>query len=83
MLKMLTSIFFDNIEIISRQLHFFCAYQLSCFVQQVINGDGIDRHLLGLKLIAIENGANVPDLFMDTAFTSCTHFRLSTSQVML
>eukprot|EP00057_Strongylocentrotus_purpuratus_P011864 XP_011666338.1 PREDICTED: carnitine O-acetyltransferase [Strongylocentrotus purpuratus] len=51
------------------------------YTNDVINGDGIDRHLLGLKLIAIENGANVPDLFMDTAFTSCTHFRLSTSQV--
>ncbi|XP_041481212.1 carnitine O-acetyltransferase-like isoform X1 [Lytechinus variegatus] len=51
------------------------------YTNDVINGDGIDRHLLGLKLIAIENGANVPDIFMDTAFTSCTHFRLSTSQV--
>lgn len=51
------------------------------YTNDVINGDGIDRHLLGLKLTAIEQGANVPELFMDTAFTSSTHFRLSTSQV--
>ncbi|XP_072176698.1 carnitine O-acetyltransferase-like [Diadema setosum] len=51
------------------------------YTNDVINGDGIDRHLLGLKLTAIEKGLNVPDLFMDTAFTSSFHFRLSTSQV--
>ena len=48
---------------------------------QAINGDGIDRHLLGLKLIAIEQGENVPELFMDSAYTQSTHFNLSTSQV--
>ncbi|XP_072015159.1 carnitine O-acetyltransferase-like isoform X2 [Amphiura filiformis] len=51
------------------------------YTNLAINGDGIDRHLLGLKLIAIEQGENVPDLFMDTAYTQSSHFNVSTSQV--
>lgn len=46
-----------------------------------ISGQGIDRHLLGLKLIAIENGMDIPKLFMDTAYTKNMHHKLSTSQV--
>lgn len=37
----------------------------------------------GLKLIAIENGMNVPDLHMDPTYSKAFHFNLSTSQVML
>ncbi|KAG8199407.1 hypothetical protein JTE90_000275 [Oedothorax gibbosus] len=48
---------------------------------QAISGLGIDRMLLGLKKIALENGMNVPDLYMDTGYTTSTHFKLSTSQV--
>ncbi|XP_065345556.1 carnitine O-acetyltransferase-like isoform X1 [Cloeon dipterum] len=44
-------------------------------------GEGVDRHLLGLRLIAAENGIELPDLFKDVAFTRSTHMRLSTSQV--
>ncbi|XP_038045797.1 carnitine O-acetyltransferase-like [Patiria miniata] len=51
------------------------------YTNAAINGDAIDRHLFGLKLIAIEQGKNVPEIFMDTSYTAAMHFRLSTSQV--
>lgn len=51
------------------------------YTNLVINGDGIDRHLLGLKLSAIELGENVPDIFMDTAYSTSQHFNMSSSQV--
>ncbi|XP_022084319.1 carnitine O-acetyltransferase-like isoform X2 [Acanthaster planci] len=51
------------------------------YTEAAINGDAIDRHLLGLKLVAIEQGKNVPEIFMDTSYTAAMHFRLSTSQV--
>ncbi|BFZ05970.1 hypothetical protein BsWGS_09009 [Bradybaena similaris] len=51
------------------------------YTDDTVNGKGIDRHLLGLKLVALENNMNIPELFMDLAFKESTHFRLSTSQV--
>lgn len=51
------------------------------YTTQVINGLGVDRLLLGLKMIALECGLNIPELFLDTGFTTSTHFKLSTSQV--
>uniref|UniRef100_A0A4D5R9U8 Carnitine O-acetyltransferase n=1 Tax=Scolopendra viridis TaxID=118503 RepID=A0A4D5R9U8_SCOVI len=51
------------------------------FVVDAVNGHGIDRHLLGLKLVAIENGLDVPRLFLDTGYIRSSHFRISTSQV--
>ncbi|XP_054712414.1 carnitine O-acetyltransferase-like isoform X2 [Uloborus diversus] len=51
------------------------------YTMQAINGLGIDRLLLGLRKVALENGMNVPDLFLDTGYTTSTHFKLSTSQV--
>lgn len=36
---------------------------------------------VGLKLIAVENGMNVPDLHMDPTYSKALHFNLSTSQV--
>lgn len=46
------------------------------------NGKGFDRHLLGLLLIAQEQGLPVPELYMDNAFTASGgggNFVLSTS----
>lgn len=46
------------------------------------NGRGFDRHLLGLLLIAKEQGLPVPELFVDPAFTASGgggNFVLSTS----
>ncbi|KAM9119680.1 carnitine O-acetyltransferase-like [Pangshura tecta] len=48
---------------------------------QVLAGQGIDRHLLGLKLAAIGDGQRLPGIFMDTAYAIATHCRLLTGQV--
>ncbi|RVE67114.1 hypothetical protein OJAV_G00114790 [Oryzias javanicus] len=49
--------------------------------EQALNGHGIDNHLLGLKLQAIEEGLSIPKVFMDTAYGLATHWRLRTGQV--
>ena len=45
-----------------------------------IKGHAFDRHLLGLKMQALENGENIPELFMDISYMMASHFKLSTSQ---
>lgn len=37
-------------------------------MRQCMNGEGIDRHLLGLKILAAENGMTTPQLFNDAAY---------------
>ena len=37
--------------------------------------------MLGLKLAAIENGMDVPEIFMDGSWSRSSHMKLSTSQV--
>lgn len=51
------------------------------YVNLAIQGLGIDRHLLGLKLIAKENGIAVPELYSDEGYVKSSTYRLSTSQV--
>lgn len=51
------------------------------FVSMAVQGLGIDRHLLGLKLIARENGMEVPALYSDEGYVKSSTYRLSTSQV--
>ncbi|XP_017272771.1 carnitine O-acetyltransferase [Kryptolebias marmoratus] len=46
-----------------------------------IHGQAIDRHLLGLKMLSIEDLTSMPEIFMDTSFAVAHHFNLSTSQV--
>lgn len=41
----------------------------------------MDRHLLGLKLIALEKGFELPLIFSSNVYKELMHFRLSTSQV--
>lgn len=48
---------------------------------QAINGQAIDRHLLGLKMTALENKLPLPAIFADKAYNKALHFKLSTSQV--
>ncbi|KAK2146561.1 hypothetical protein LSH36_599g00000, partial [Paralvinella palmiformis] len=48
---------------------------------EVIKGQGIDRHFLGLKLIALENGIDLSKLLTDPVFESSCYWQLSTSQV--
>uniref|UniRef100_A0A671Q875 Carnitine O-acetyltransferase-like n=1 Tax=Sinocyclocheilus anshuiensis TaxID=1608454 RepID=A0A671Q875_9TELE len=49
--------------------------------KHAIRGQAIDRHMLGLKLQAIEDLAALPEIFMDTSYAVALHFNLSTSQV--
>uniref|UniRef100_A0AAR2JTB4 Choline/carnitine acyltransferase domain-containing protein n=1 Tax=Pygocentrus nattereri TaxID=42514 RepID=A0AAR2JTB4_PYGNA len=51
------------------------------YTDMAIRGQAIDRHLLGLKLQAIEDLSALPDIFMDTSFAVANHYNLSTSQV--
>lgn len=48
------------------------------YMRAATNGDGVDRHMLALKLTAITNGIDLPDVFTDKAFN--LPFNLSTSQ---
>ncbi|KAL0274292.1 UNVERIFIED_CONTAM: hypothetical protein PYX00_006752 [Menopon gallinae] len=51
------------------------------YATEVINGRGVDRHLLGLKLLAQANDMALPDIFMDKSYKKSTYFQLSTSNV--
>ncbi|XP_058062571.1 carnitine O-acetyltransferase-like [Anopheles bellator] len=51
------------------------------YVSMAIQGHGVDRHLLGLKLTAKENGLPLPELYSDRGLQASAHMRLSTSQV--
>lgn len=51
------------------------------YTTMAMTGGGIDRHLLGLKLIAKENDIKLPELYSDASYVKSTSFRLSTSQV--
>jgi carnitine O-acetyltransferase len=51
------------------------------YTNNVINCESFDRHLLGLKLIALENNIELPELYRDVSFKKLSHFYLSTSQV--
>lgn len=51
------------------------------YVAMASNGNGVDRHLLGLKLAAIESGNKPHKFFQDPAYVRSTHFKVTTSQV--
>lgn len=51
------------------------------YTKMALQGQGVDRHLLGLKLIALENKKPIPEFFNSPGFVKSTHFRMSTSQV--
>lgn len=53
----------------------------SQYMQMALEGNGVDRHLLGLKLMAIENNRPVPAFYQSPGVVKSAHFRLSTSQV--
>ena len=48
---------------------------------QGVSGQAVDRHLLGLRLIAQEAGMEIPDFFKDEAYSRSMYYQLSTSQV--
>lgn len=51
------------------------------YTQEAVNGQAIDRHLLGLKLAALDSRMSLPELFMDSSYQYALHYKLSTSQV--
>ena len=53
----------------------------SAYAKMTVMGQGIDRHFLGMKLIAKEANMPLPKLYEDPAFIRSTYHRMSTSQV--
>ena len=51
------------------------------YTLNVINCESFDRHLLGLKLTALENNLELPDLYKDVAFQKTCHYFISSIQV--
>lgn len=51
------------------------------YTTNVINFNAFDRHLLGLKLIALENGIDLPNIYNDVGFKRICHYHISSSQV--
>jgi carnitine O-acetyltransferase len=55
--------------------------EFSCSDFQAALGQGVDRHLLGLKLAALESGMQVHPLYKDPSYVRSTHFKITSSQV--
>jgi len=51
------------------------------YARLALQGLGVDRHLLGLKLMAQENNLPIPEFYSSLGYTKSMHFRVSTSQV--
>ncbi|XP_034236677.1 carnitine O-acetyltransferase-like isoform X2 [Thrips palmi] len=51
------------------------------YTMEASKGQGVDRHLLGLKLIAQEDGVETPALYSDPGVTRSARMRISSSQV--
>ncbi|NWU88385.1 CPT2 palmitoyltransferase, partial [Onychorhynchus coronatus] len=49
--------------------------------RQVLAGRGPERHLQGLRQVALAAGEPLPEIFLDPAYVQATHFRLCTLQV--
>ncbi|KAF7688729.1 carnitine O-acetyltransferase isoform X2 [Silurus meridionalis] len=51
------------------------------YTDMAIRGQAIDRHLLGLRLQAVEDMSALPKIFTDKSYAIANHYNLSTSQV--
>ncbi|XP_028050670.1 carnitine O-acetyltransferase isoform X2 [Monomorium pharaonis] len=49
--------------------------------EQAITGQGVDRHLFGLRMIAKSEGMELPELYKDVGYTRSTHFNVTSSQL--
>ncbi|KAJ0044160.1 hypothetical protein NL108_009273, partial [Boleophthalmus pectinirostris] len=54
---------------------------ICCTLEQAISGQAIDRHLLGLKMLALQEHSPLPPIFTDKSYSKALHYILSTSQV--
>ena len=50
------------------------------FLQRCMRGHGIDRHLLGMRILSYQTGLT-PKLFADPVYVKSSHWTLSTSQM--
>ncbi|XP_065051829.1 carnitine O-acetyltransferase-like isoform X3 [Rhopilema esculentum] len=51
------------------------------YTLEAMSGQGVDRHLLGLKCLCIEEGYRLPELFLDKGYQYSMYHELATSQV--
>ncbi len=51
------------------------------YTKNVMNNESFDRHLFGLKLIALENNIPLPEIYEDVGFKKLCNYQLSSSQV--
>ncbi|KAH8240312.1 hypothetical protein KR032_011324, partial [Drosophila birchii] len=51
------------------------------YAKLALQGKGVDRHLFGLKAMAMENNLPIPEFFSSPGFVKSSHYRMSTSQV--
>lgn len=49
------------------------------YLRAACQGNGSDRHLLGLRIEALKNGLAMPKIFTDDSYTEMNRFELSTS----
>ncbi|XP_008322673.1 carnitine O-acetyltransferase isoform X2 [Cynoglossus semilaevis] len=66
----------EKLELMEKAVHAHRSY-----TNMAINGQAIDRHLLGLRMQAVEEKLTVPEIFKDAAYAKALHYQLSTSQV--
>ncbi|KAJ3346348.1 Carnitine O-acetyltransferase mitochondrial [Entophlyctis luteolus] len=52
----------------------------SSYMAKAVDGKGVDRHLLGLRLL-IKEGEEKPSIFTDPSYSLSCHWNLSTSQI--
>lgn len=51
------------------------------YLQRCMLGRGVDRHLLGMRIVAYMEGIDMPAIFTNPAYAKATDFILSTSQM--
>lgn len=71
--------FFKDIKHL-RKLFDEAAHRHGQYATWATNGEGVDRHLFGLKKM-LKEGEPIPEIFTDPAFGQSSHWELSTSQL--